>query len=222
MLVVLERGYTMQGKLVSTAFRGSLVYMRGRNGTTGQLEFRAPQSSVDAARSCYVVDWENHDYTNVFGGSTSDAMDKNTLTSRSATFHYGGHYRTDKFAFNRVSRAAGTNATYDSAMADSYGVSVSGMGQPIWPHITNASTDGYKICDYPSAGGFLAGSTTNGLGNSNFYLTNLQLRTAAGYGIGSWIEFRAHSDRINRSYVDFSSPTGSYDRLGNHGETFLA
>jgi len=208
MLTVLKYGKSIQGVLTGTAYRGSGVYPTGFDSTTGNMEFAPPRSSADAAKCCYLVDWENHNpLVNVYGGTTSDAKDKSTATAtypRKATFHYGGWYRTDR-VYSSTWSAEETLARNDVNSANA--AYSGGAFQPVLPILAeNGSHPGYWS-NVQTACGWVE-HTTGFRVNACFYLTYYDAQSAAPYGRGAFAEIRAIPHRIDAGY--YNTATGGY------------
>jgi len=216
MLQVVQYGGSYQGYLVSTCKRGACVMMKGRavaGAQTGRLEFRTPASSVDAAKACYLVTWdEKADYTNVVGGSTSNAMDAHlTSTAMKATLHFGGRYRTDQFSFGGVGGAGtGEFTTSTSIISQPFvGFSTS----MLWPKNTVAAAGEVITTDH--GGGIFTnlGQTSGGFdgaaqarSNTNWRLVGFQFHTAGSLGTGKWIEVEAIKSRVEAGYLGSAAP----------------
>lgn len=200
MLVVLQDGGSYQGVMANTAYRGCACFMYGRD-ASGQLKFRTPKSSVEGAKSCYIVDWENLDYTNVIGSSTSSAMDY-TTGNKKATFHYGGWYRTNKYRSAPTHTIVGRyTRTTDTAFYTLYS---SGANEVAYICATNATYQGYIQASSMGSG---LSAVASRLHNVNFYITNIDAGSAAPYGRGPWVEFRSIKSRIDAGYLLYATST---------------
>ena len=197
MVIPLEHRITMHGVMGSTAYRGCACFLKRRR-TDGQLEFRTPISSVEAAKSCYIVDWtDDSDYTVVAGGSTSAARDY-TTGRKKATFYADGWFRTNIY-WDRDNDIVSQllTITTDTAHFSAFS-SVTIVPLYACATVTGASAQGYLTASSDSCG---FGTKSNALVNYNFELLNVDVGSPAPYGRGLWIEFKSIESRTDAGYV---------------------
>jgi len=96
MFYVVKKGEQIQAELVSTAYRGSAVYIRYLT-TQGNVGVSIPYNSAQAAKAYMFVDWVPN--SGVEYSDSATGADRITSTPSQVVCHYGGIYKTNKVRF---------------------------------------------------------------------------------------------------------------------------